>query len=153
MAHIEGNVTIKAPAEQVFSFLADWRNVAECCEGMVDLRTVGEVRQGPGARYSFKVKVPLSGDRSYTVEVSEYIENRGLTVTAVEGGERVEHWWLVEEPGYPNTTRVIYDLRYTVPVPVIGGLVDSLSERKQWEARIQRALGKIKAKVEGIATA
>ena len=153
MAHIEGNVRINASVEDVFSFVADWRNVAECCEGIYDYHAIGEIAEGLGARFSYRTRSPVAGEISYVMEVADFKENRGITFKSVEGAGREERWWFVEEPGWPRGTRVVYDLRYTVPVPVIGGLVDSLLVKKQWTDQAQKSLLKIKSKVEGATAA
>jgi uncharacterized membrane protein len=66
----------------------------------------------------------------------------------VEGPQWLEHWWFEALPGYPRETKVNYDLKYKVPVPVIGGLVDALVTKKRRAQQTQHTLSNIKAMME-----
>jgi len=148
MAHIESNVRIKAPVEDVFQFVADWHNVEGFYDGVYDYDCVGDQECGDGARFCCKVKSPVIGETAYTLEMTDFLPNRGWTMQSVQGPEFVERWWFHAEPGWPRSMRITYDLQYKVPVPVIGGAIDALFVKPHWEGRVEKTLKNIRIMVE-----
>jgi uncharacterized membrane protein len=43
-----------------------------------------------------------------------------------------------------NTTRLTYVLEYSLPVPVLGALLDSLLMRRGWRRRLENSLQNLK---------
>jgi uncharacterized membrane protein len=149
MARIIDSVRVKASVEEVFQFVADYQNLVGFYDGIEEVEPDCEVVWGDGARIKCTMKSPILGERTYILEVSDFVENHGWTYTAVEGGEMTEHWWFEALPGYPRETKVNYDLQYKVPVPVVGPLLDALVMKKDCEERAQNTLRNIKLMVEG----
>lgn len=148
MAHIESNVRIKAPLEDVFRFVSDWHNAEGFRDGVYDYECVGDQPCGDGARFCCKVRSPVIGETAYTLEMVDFSPNRGWVLQSVEGPDYIERWWFHGEPGWPRYTRITYDLRYKVPVPVVGGVVDELLVRPRWEERADNTLKNIRIMVE-----
>lgn len=149
MATVIESVRIKAPVEDVFRFVFDWHNVAGFYEGVEDFEPACEAPWGNGARFACTIRAPGMGEQHLLLEVGDFVENHGWTLSSVEGPEWVEHWWFEALPGYPRETKVNYDLRYKVPVPVVGSLVDALVTKKRKAVQVQDTLRNIKVMVEG----
>jgi hypothetical protein len=148
VATVIESVRIKAPLEDVFNFVYDWHNVAGYYEGIEGFEPTCEDPWGNGARFACTIKTPVVGEQQLVLEVGDFVENHGWTRFSVTGPEWVEHWWFEALPGYPRETKVNYDLKYKVPVPVIGGLVDALAEKKRRAVQAQDTLHNIKLMVE-----
>jgi uncharacterized membrane protein len=148
MAHIEGSVRIKAPVEEAFRYVSDWQHVGDFYEGIQKYRPVGEVECGDGAKFECSRRVPVLGELDYVMEMSDFVENHGWTFRSVEGISLEEHWWFEDLPGWPRETKLNYDLKYKVPVPVVGGLVDRIFVKRKWEECLGHCLRNIKVRLE-----
>jgi uncharacterized membrane protein len=149
MATVIDSVRVRAPVEEVFNFVFDWHNVAGFYEGVEGFEPACEDPWGNGARFACTVNAPMVGARQLVLEVGDFVENHGWTRFSVEGPEWVEHWWFEALPGYPRETKVNYDLKYKLPVPVIGAMVDALVTKKRRTAQTQDTLRNIKRMMEG----
>jgi uncharacterized membrane protein len=148
VATVMESVRVKAPVEDVFKFVFDWQNVANFYEGVEGYEPACEEPWGNGSRFACTIKSPMVGDKQMVLEVGDFVENHGWTRFSVEGPQWLEHWWFEALPGYPRETKVNYDLKYKVPVPVIGGLVDALVTKKRRAQQTQHTLSNIKAMME-----
>ena len=148
MATVIDSVRIKAPVDDVFKFVFDWHNVANFYEGVEDFAPACDEPWGNGARFSCTVKSPVVGDQQMVLEGGDFVENHGWTRFSVEGPEWTEHWLFEELPEYPRETQLNYDLKYKVPVPVIGGVVDAVAARKRRTEQVHHTLTNIKVMLE-----
>jgi len=149
MARIQKSIVIEVPVGEAFEFAADWRNATRFYEGVYDLRPVTDKTRGNGARFTCKAKNPIAGGIAYEVEYSDFVENVGWTATGVQGPKFVERWTFERLDDRPDATRVIYDMSYDVPVPIVGRLIDVLASEPLWTKRVEKSLRNLKSLLEG----
>jgi len=121
MAKLDRTVTIDAPIEKVFQFVEDPSNFPEVWPSMMEVKDVERLPSG-GRKFGWVYKmagVKLEG----TSETIEYEENRRV-VSETKGGIQSRFEWSFTPEGDGTTLRV--DMEYTVPVPVVGKLAESV---------------------------
>ena len=121
MAKLDRSVTIDAPIEKVFQFVEDPSNFPEVWPSMMEVKDVERLPSG-GRKFSWVYKmagVKLEG----TSETIEYEENRRI-VSETKGGIQSKFVWSFAPEGDGTTLHV--DMEYTVPVPVVGKLAESV---------------------------
>ena len=142
MATVERSITINAPVEKVFTYIADPRNELETVPSITDIRDI--IGQGVGQRYSWTYKmmgISLKGES----EVIEYVPNERY-VTRSTGGIISTWTWTVKPEG--NGTQLNLVVEYTIPVPVLGKVGERLvSRQSQREADL--AMATLKDRLEG----
>jgi hypothetical protein len=148
MARIQKSIVINAPLEEVFEFAADWKNAEKFYEGVSGLEPVTEKTRGDGARFACKARNPVIGDIAYEVEYSDLVENVGWTVRGVKGPKFVERWRFERLDERPDATRVIYDMSYKVPLPIVGRLIDLLASEPLWTRIAEKSLQNLKSLLE-----
>jgi uncharacterized membrane protein len=79
---MEHAVTVNRPAEEVFAYLADVRNLPEWQDEVVETRPQGEA--GVGARF-VEVRSFLGKRLESTIEIVEYEPSRLFTIRVIEG--------------------------------------------------------------------
>ena len=121
MAKLDRTVTIDAPIEKVFQFVEDPSNFPEVWPSMIEVKDVERLPSG-GRTFSWVYKmagVKLEG----TSETVEYEENR-MVVSETKGGIQSRFVWSFTPEGDGTTLHV--DMEYTIPVPVVGKLAESV---------------------------
>jgi carbon monoxide dehydrogenase subunit G len=78
----EHSVTIDRPAETVFAYLTDVRNLRRWQQGVVEIRPGGDM--GPGATFT-EVRSFLGKRIESTIEVTEYEAPRLFSIKVVSG--------------------------------------------------------------------
>jgi coenzyme Q-binding protein COQ10 len=142
MAKVERSITINAPVDKVFAYVADPANEMEWLPGNTDVRDI--TGQGVGQRWGFTYKLaglPLKGES----EVLEYTLNQRY-VTKSKGGI-VSTWTWTFSPE-DSGTRLNVVVEYTIPVPVLGKVGEKLA-LGQIEREADLAAANIKARLEG----
>ena len=99
---------------------------------------------GNGARFSYKVK-DLGLETSYETEMFDHIENEGFKLRSVMGPKVGEQYFFETIEG---GTRITYTMDYAVPLPIIGGLLDTLIFKSLWIKRVQRSMQNLKRLLE-----
>jgi uncharacterized membrane protein len=145
MTRIEASVDIAAPIEEVFAYASDWRVWEDWWEGVSSFKPTTERTRGTGTRYAYKawvagLKVNLE------TEIHDFVENVGWRGVVTKGMPHRTRW-LFEAKGY--TTRLTYILEYSLPVPLLGTMLDSLLMRPGWRRRLERSLQNLKLHFEG----
>ncbi len=140
MTRIAESVEVSAPVEEVFAFASDWRRWEEWWLGVSGFKPATEVTRGNGARYAYTawmagLKVNLE------TEIQNFVENVGWR-GVVSRGMPHRTQWLFEAEG--AATRLTYILEYSLPVPVLGALLDFLLVRPGWRRLLRRSLGNLK---------
>ena len=144
MTAIERSIDINAPREKVFQFAADWQNWPTFFKGVSDFRPTTETTRGNGARYAYKAKM-LGVKSTVETEIHDFVENEGWTGRATKGMEHETRWVFEEVNGQ---TRFTYGLTYDLPVPLLGGLLDSLLMKPAWEKFVEESLQNLKELTE-----
>lgn len=145
MARIEKSIEIEAPVDKVFDFVAaEWEKKMSFFEGIYDWRLTSGKTMGDGAKCAYKVKI-LGTETEIEKEVSGFVKNKEWTATSFKGPESRAQ--LIFAP-IDSKTRFTYILEYKVPIRIIGGLLDALVIKKQWETSIDKSLQNLKRLME-----
>ena len=140
MMRIEASVDIRAPLTEVFAYASDWRKWEDWWEGVSDFKPTTELMRGNGTRYAYKAWI-AGFTLNLETEIHEFEDNVGWTGMVIKGPPHKTQW-IFEKQG--NYTRLTYILEYTLPVPVLGPLLDSLFMRPGWQRRLERSLQNLK---------
>jgi uncharacterized protein YndB with AHSA1/START domain len=142
MAKVEKTITINAPVEKVFSYVEEPTNLLEYWPSMVEVKDVEPLPNG-GTKFRWVYKmggVHLEG----TSEATEYVVNQ-RTVTENKGGIEGTVTWTYETQD--GGTKVTFEAKYTVPVPVLGKLAESLIVKLN-EREAETLLANVKDRME-----
>jgi uncharacterized membrane protein len=143
MPKIERSVTINAPVEKVFAYIADANTELEWMPSIIDVKDVTKTKEGVGSHFRWVYK--LAGMRfEGETTTTEYILNQRM-VSQTKGGI-VSTWTYVFAP-HAGGTKLNLVIDYTVPIPVLGKLAEALV-LKQNEREADLAMANIKARME-----
>ena len=132
MAHITGEVTIKAPVDEVFDLVADERNEPKYNPRMVRAEKVTEGPVGAGARF---IAEPKGAGRrgQMTLEVLEYDRPRRLHTLVRSSYMRVDGTVSFEAVDGGTKLRWDWDMRLIGPMRVMSPVLAVVGPR--WERR------------------
>ena len=142
MAKVERSMTVNAPVEKVFAYIANPANEMQWFASISDIRDIKG--QGVGQRYGFTYKMsglPLKGES----EVIEYTPNQRYVHKSKGGISSTFTWTFSPEDG---GTRVNVVVEYSIPIPVLGKVGEKLA-LGQVEREADLAVANIKAILEG----
>jgi uncharacterized membrane protein len=142
MTTIVRDITIKAPVENVFAFLADPRNLTEVWPNMLAVENVQESNNG-GYTYDWTYK--MSGV-NYTgqAETIEFLTNRQIVTKSSKGLESV-HTWGFRSSG--NETRLSLKLEYRIPTALLLRLKEPTLVQEN-EHEVDAMLQNVKSRME-----
>ena len=142
MAKVGASITINTLIEKVFAYLDDPTNCMDFIPSMTEIRDV--TGQGVGQKWGWTYKMmglPLKGE----AEITEYIRNERCVVKTTGG---IISTWALTFKRRGRETRLNLVVEYTIPVPVLGKLVEGLVLRlNQREAEF--AVANLKERLEG----
>ncbi len=142
MAKVERSITINAPVEKVFNYLADPMTQPEWLPSMMEVKDVSGSGVGQHFRWTYKMAgVLLEGETT----VTEYIPNERI-VSQIKGG--VTSTWIQSFKTQDGGTMMELDIEYTIPVPVLGKLAEKIVLKRN-EREADLAMANIKEKMEG----
>jgi uncharacterized membrane protein len=142
MARVERTITINAPVEEVFSYAEDPTHLPEIWPSMVEVKDVERLPNG-GTKLGWVYK--MAGMRfEGTSETIEYVANQ-RTVSENKGGIESTIIWTYEPAD--GGTKVTFEAEYTVPIPLLGKLAESLIV-KQNEREATALLANLKDRME-----
>jgi len=143
MTKIERSITIDAPVERVFAYLADPMANPEWLPGMVEVKEVHLAEEGVGTTHRWVYKmagIRFEGENSTT----EYLPNQRI-VTETKGG--IESIWTwVFEP-HEAGTKLNLTVEYGVPTGVLRKLTEPFVVRQNRREAVL-AMANIKARME-----
>ena len=121
MVKTEKTITIKAPAEKVFSYISEPKSLPEIWPSLVEIKDVKPLPNGGHSnRWVYKMAgVRLEGSS----EDIEFVSNQRL-VSKTKGGADSTQIWTFEPEA--NGTKVTFSVEYTVPIPVLGKLAEAI---------------------------
>ena len=141
MPRIERSILINAPVAEVFAYIDDPNNYPQWVPGVVAV--AGVIGQGVGRffRWTYKMAgVTFDGESTYT----DYVPTERI-VKHSRGG--VISIWTYHFNAEGSATRLDVTIEYTIPIPVVGKLVQQLVlGQNQREADL--AMANIKARLE-----
>jgi carbon monoxide dehydrogenase subunit G len=101
---MEHTVSVNRPAEEVFAYLADVRNLPQWQQGVVETRPQGD--PGVGSRF-IEVRSFLGKRMESTIEIVEYEPSRLFTIKVIEGPIPFEVRHTLEPDGEGTRVRVV----------------------------------------------
>ena len=123
MPKVERTITINAPIDKVFAYIANPTNEPEFVSSMTDIRNVKGEGVGQTYEWTFKMLgIPVSGKS----ELTEYKPNERY-VTKSSGG--IVSTWTYTFKSEAGGTQVNLVIDYTIPVPVLGKFGERLAQR------------------------
>ena len=140
MTKVETSIDIRAPLAEVFAYASDYRKWEEWWEGVSDFEPTTELTRGNGTRYAYKAWI-AGITLNLETEIHDFAENVGWTDMVIKGPPHRTQWVF---EGHDDVTRLTYILEYTLPVPVLGPLLDSLLMRPGWRRRLKKSLRNLK---------
>jgi len=144
MVKVELSVIVPAPLPLVFAYASDWRRWEEWYEGVSGFRAITEITRGNGARYAYKAHLGCLRAGVVT-EITEFAENVGWKGVARKGMEHATRWHF-EAVG--EQTRFTHAVDGRIAIPVIGGLLEVLVLRPQWQRIVEASLANLKRRFE-----
>lgn len=142
MEKVKRSITINAPVEKVFNYVADPMAQLEWLSSMMAVKDVSGSGVGQHFRWTYKMAgVLLEGETT----VTEHIPNE-RRVTQSKGG--VTSTWIINFESHDGGTMMELDIEYTIPIPVIGKLAEKLVLKRN-EREADLAMTNIKEKLEG----
>jgi len=140
MTRVEASVDIQAPLAEVFAYASDWRKWEDWWEGVSDFKPTTELTRGSGTRYAYKAWI-AGITLNLETEINEFAENVGWKGIVTKGPPHRTQWIF---EGLGDHTRLTYILEYSLPVPVLGSLLDILFMRPGWQRRLEKSLQNLK---------
>ena len=141
MERVEKSITIDAPVEKVFAYLRDPISNLEIMPSMVQVSQVAGEGVGAEFRWVYRMAgMNLEGKST----VLEFVPDERF-VTKSQGG--IESTWIWDFAPDNGGTRIDLAVEYTVPIPVLGRLAESLVVRQN-ERELETTLANIKERVE-----
>jgi uncharacterized membrane protein len=144
MTRIERSIEIAAPVEEVFDFVADWRNKSNWYVGVLDWRPTTEQTRGVGARFVFKTKF-MGMHPETEMETRAFVDNQNIEYVSIRGTDLKRQVLFVS---LDNRTRVTDISEYKLPMSLLGDLIDALSFRRRQERRAEESLQNLKRLTE-----
>ena len=142
MATVKKSITINAPKEKVFDYIAEPRNMPEIWPSLIENK---DIEQLPNGGYKYNWVYSMAGMRfEGTNEDLEVVPNQRI-VSKTEGGIKSEITWEFQPEN--GDTKVIFNGEYTVPIPLIGKLAEVFIV-KQNENEAETILANLKARME-----
>ncbi len=141
MPSIHRSISIQAPVDRVFDYLADPRNHTEWLPSLVETSEI--TGSGKGQRHKWKYKmvgVPLSGEST----IVEFVPNQRQVL---ESKGTTDSTWTFVFESEGNKTTLDLTIDYTIPVPVLGKLAEKLVLKRN-EREIDLAMENIRERME-----
>jgi uncharacterized protein YndB with AHSA1/START domain len=117
MPTIERSILVDAPVEEVFQFVADYRNTTRYQHQFSRFEPIGTITRGLGltvdARGRFK-GIPIHAK----LRITEFVENERIVSESIEGLKSEAAWTFAPEG---DQTRVTFRGRYAWPIPILSG--------------------------------
>jgi uncharacterized membrane protein len=142
MAKLNKSILIAAPAEKIFAYMNDPKNLTEIWPSMQEIK---DVKTLPNGGVSFKFGYKMAGIRlEASSEDTEFILNQ-RTVSKMAGG--IEGWTTFVYEAQGQGTKVSLEMEYLVPLPVIGKLAEAVIIKMN-EHEAEMLLVNLKARME-----
>ena len=120
MAKVEKTVTVKAPVDKVFGYIAKPADLLEIWPSMVEVKDVQRLPNG-GSHFHWVYKMAGMRFEGDSDDV-EYVANQRVVSQTKGGIESTITWKLQAKNG---GTQVTFDAEYRVPIPLLGKLAEA----------------------------
>ena len=138
------SVEVNAPRDDVWAFASDWHHWDSWWAGVSGVRPTTECTRGNGTRYAYRAWI-AGLTLNLETEIHDFVEKTGWRGVVTKGPPHGTQW-LFEDLG--TTTRLTYTLEYSLPIPVLGPLLDALLMRPGWQRRLDTSLRNLKLHFE-----
>ncbi|MFC1974357.1 SRPBCC family protein [Chloroflexota bacterium] len=142
MAKVEKSITINAPLEKVFEYVADPTNLPEIWCSLIDIKDVYWTVNGRRMRWAYKMAGMLFEG---TAEDLEHTVNKRI-VTNTKGGLNSTIAWTFESEN--GETKVNFTVAYKVPIPLLGKLAEIIITKIN-DHQGDLVMDNLKARMEG----
>ena len=142
MAKLVKSVTILAPVDKVFNYLAEPTNMLEVWPSMVEIKDIQQLPDGK-LKYHWKYKMAgvfFEGDTD-TIEI---VPNQRVVAQNTGGIPSTFIWTYQAENG---GTKLSVEVEYTIPMPVLGKLAEAAVVKLN-EHEADTLLANIKTRME-----
>jgi hypothetical protein len=144
MTRVSATVDIHAPLDAVWTFASDWRCWDNWWEGVSGFRPTTDVTRGNGTRYAYRAWV-AGVTLDLETEIYDFVEKVGWRGVVTKGPPHRTQWVFEAKDG---TTRLTYILEYSLPIPIVGALLDRVLMRPGWQRRLEKSLGNLRRRFE-----
>ena len=145
MATLSKSIEIQSSAENVFDYLNEPTNLLEFWPSMVDVQDIVTLPNG-GKKFKWFYKMAGMRLEGYSEDI-EVIPNR-KSVSETTGAINGKQTWSFEPVN--GGTRVNIQIEYSIPLPVIGRLAESVVVKLN-EHEAEMLLANLKTRMEGVA--
>jgi uncharacterized membrane protein len=144
MTRVSATVEINAPVDDVWTYASDWRYWDDWWEGVSGFRPTTEVTRGNGTRYAYRAWI-AGMTLNLETEIHDFVEKVGWRGVVTKGPPHRTQWVFKAKD---ETTRLTYILEYSIPIPVVGALLDRLLMRPGWQRRLEASLENLRRRFE-----
>lgn len=143
MPSVSDRITIAAPPERVFDFVADYRNAPRFMHEVEAFEPLGPITRGVGARVRVTARV-MGIPVQTTLEITTYQRPTRLASRSYAGVEATATWQFVPQE---DGTLVVFSSSYRLPALVRGPLKDRAMRAAA--ENVARTLRNLKHLLEG----
>lgn len=145
MARIEKQITISAPADRVFSYLADFPRHSEWAAHRLKIEPTSQGAVGQGTKFK-SVGHQFGRDNEDTVTITEFVPNQKIVYESMTKEGQFRHWVeLKPADGAVELTKGAQVLKMNFPLNVLFAIIGPFV----LPSGLNRDLKRIKAKLEG----
>ena len=141
MIQYENSIVIKAPVNEVFAYADDFLTMPDWLPGLVEVHNVIGAGEGRQCDWTFKMVGVLLRGQAVVVDSVPNERSTHQTIGMLEAT-----WTSIVEP-HEDGTKLIIEVEYAIPVPVLGRLAEHLTVRRM-ERDLESALLKVKDIIE-----
>jgi uncharacterized membrane protein len=145
MAHINKDILINAPLDQVFDMIYDFESIPKWMVGMEEVHNISPGERGEGSTFEWTYN--MAGIKfAGTSRVISLDPPRQAILESTGGIDSTWTWTYAAEG---EGTRLTCDLEYTVPGGGLGKIADRLVVERANAKSMEESLANIKALAEG----
>ena len=144
MGEVKASIYIEAPVEEVFAFVADYRNTTRYLFGFTRFEPVNSIKYGLGAKVL--AAGTFHGVPVYThLEIVEFVPNRKIVSRSSPSVLGTPAWLFEPRSG---GTVVTFASDFRLPFPVVGRLLGGLVLDAEVTNHVRESLRKLKGLIE-----
>lgn len=142
MTLLKDSILIKAPVDEVFSYISDYRNWRVFYQGISDIKPITKETNETGSKFIYKIS---STGMTFKVgtELRDFKKNEGWIGKSFKGVDCETFWNVQEKDG---KTEFTHGLTYHLPCFIGGKLLDTLFFKSAYTKTISNSLKNVKKK-------
>jgi uncharacterized membrane protein len=115
--HITQETVAGAAVEQVFAYVADYRNAGHWLSGVKSFTPVGDLDYGLHSVFDAALSVGVTTLHS-TVKVIDFIEGQAMELDSIKGFKNQSRWSFTADGA--DRTRIVAEVTYELPGGIAG---------------------------------